>query len=121
MRSISNIVGDYGATDYGVWGTPSVYGGTPWNHPERLREQSPYTYAMDVTTPTLFLHAFEDYRCTLSGAMQMYSALQIKGVPTRMCLFRGACHELSRSGAPRSRSRRLRELAAWVDRYLIEE
>ena len=121
MRSISNIVGDYGATDYGVWGTPGVYGGTPWNHPERLREQSPYTYAMDVTTPTLFLHAFEDYRCTLSGAMQMYSALQIKGVPTRMCLFRGACHELSRSGAPRSRSRRLRELAAWVDRYLIEE
>ncbi|MBU5626487.1 S9 family peptidase [Oscillibacter sp. MSJ-2] len=121
MRSISNITGDFGATDFGVWGTPGVYGGTPWNHEERLREQSPYTYAMNVTTPTLFLHSFEDFRCSLSGAMQMYSALQIKGVPTRMCLFRRSSHELSRSGAPRSRIRRLKELSGWVDRYLTEE
>jgi len=120
MRSISNITGDYGATDCGVWGTPGVYGGTPWDHEELLREQSPLTYAMAVKTPTLFLHSFEDYRCSLSGAMQMYSALQIKGVPTRMCLFRHSCHELSRSGAPRSRIRRLEELGAWVDRYLTE-
>ncbi|QNL44975.1 S9 family peptidase [Oscillibacter hominis] len=121
MRSISNITGDYGATDYGVWGTPGVYGGTPWSHEERLRAQSPYTYAMNVTTPTLFLHSFEDFRCTLSGAMQMYAALQIKGVPTRMCLFRHSSHELSRSGAPRSRIRRLKELSEWMDRYLMEK
>ena len=120
MRSISNIVGDYGATDYGVWGTPGVYGGTPWSHEELLRKQSPYTYAMNVTTPTLFLHSFEDYRCSLSGAMQMYSALQLRGVPTRMCLFRHSCHELSRSGAPRSRIRRLMEISTWIDRYLVE-
>lgn len=121
MRSISNIVGDYGVTDFGVWGTPGVYGGTPWSHEEKLRDQSPYTYAMNVTTPTLFLHSFEDHRCTMSGAMQMYSVLQIKGVPTRMCLFRRSCHELSRSGLPRSRIRRLQEITSWVDRYLTQE
>ena len=121
MRSISNIAGDYGVTDFGIWGTPGVYGGTPWNHEEKLREQSPYSYAMNVTTPTLFLHSFEDHRCTISGAMQMYSALQIKGVPTRMCLFRRSCHELSRSGLPRSRIRRLQEIMAWVGLYLTNE
>lgn len=121
MRSIVDLVAGYGATDCGVWGTPGVYGGTPWSHDELLREQSPLTYAMSVTTPTLFLHSFEDYRCTLTGAMQLYSALQIKGVPTRMCLFRGECHELSRSGKPRSRIRRLKELADWVDLYLAPE
>ena len=120
MRSISNITADYGVTDCGVWGTPGVYGGTPWDHEELLREQSPYTYAMNVVTPTLFLHSFDDHRCTLSGAMQMYTALQLRGVPTRMCIFRHSCHELSRSGAPRSRIRRLNELTAWVDRYLTE-
>ena len=120
MRSISNIIGDYGVTDFGVWGTPGVYGGTPWSNPEVLEAQSPYTYAMNVKTATLFLHSFEDYRCTISGAMQMYTALQIRGIPTRMCLFRHSCHELSRSGAPRSRLRRLREIEQWVDRYLME-
>lgn len=118
MRSISNIVGDYGVTDYGVWGTPGVYGGTPWSNPDKLAEQSPYIYAMQTTTPTLFLHSFEDRRCTMSGAFQMYAALQIKGVPTRMCLFKGCCHELSRSGKPLSRKRRLLEITTWMDRYL---
>ena len=65
-----------------------------------------------------FTDSFEDYRCALSGAWQMYSALQIKGVPTRMCLFRNSCHELSRSGKPKSRIRRLEEIGAWVDRFL---
>lgn len=121
MRSISNITADYGVTDCGVWGTPGVYGGTPWSHDELLREQSPLTYAMNVRTPTLFLHSFEDHRCSLGGAMQMFSALQLKGVPTRMCLFRRSCHELSRSGLPRSRLRRLKEIGAWMDQYLKEE
>lgn len=118
MRSISDVTGSFGATDFGIWGTPGVYGGDPWSNAHLLREQSPFTYAMNVSTPTLFLHSFEDYRCALSGAWQMYSALQIKGVPTRMCLFRNSCHELSRSGKPKSRIRRLEEIGAWVDRFL---
>ncbi|MCB6341437.1 alpha/beta hydrolase family protein [Enterocloster lavalensis] len=118
MRSIADLTGSYGATDCGAWGTPGVYGGTPWANDERLREQSPFTYAMNIYTPTLFLHSFEDHRCNVTGAMQMYTALQLKGVPTRMCLFKNECHELSRSGRPASRLRRLEEIGAWMDRYL---
>ena len=118
MRSIADLTGSYGATDYGAWGTPGVYGGTPWANDERLRGQSPITFAVNVETPTLFLHSFEDHRCNVAGAMQMYTALQLKGVPTRMCLFQNECHELSRSGRPRSRLRRLEEIAAWMDKYL---
>lgn len=118
MRSIADLTGSYGATDCGAWGTPGVYGGTPWANDERLRDQSPFTYAMNIYTPTLFLHSFEDHRCSVTGAMQMYTALQLKGVPTRMCLFKNECHELSRSGRPQSRLRRLEEIGAWMDRYL---
>ena len=121
MRSIADLSGTYGATDYGVWGTPGVYGGTPWANEDRLKRQSPYTYVMNASTPTLFLHSFEDHRCNVTGAMQMYSALQIKGVPTRMCLFKGECHELSRSGRPRSRLRRLEEIMDWMERYLMPD
>ncbi len=118
MRSIADLSGSYGATDFGAWGTPGVYGGTPWANEDRLKRQSPFTYAMNISTPTLFLHSFEDHRCNMTGAMQMYTALQLRGVPTRMCLFKGECHELSRSGRPRSRLRRLEEIMSWMDRYL---
>lgn len=121
MRSIANKIADYGVSDCDVWAGPGIYGGTPWWNEEKLREQSPLTYALNVRTPTLFLHSFEDHRCTLNGAMQMYTALQLKGVPTRMCLFHHASHELSRSGKPRSRIRRLNEIIAWVDQYLATE
>ena len=117
-RSIADVIGSYGVTDYSVWGSSGAYGGTPWDNPEKLWDQSPFKYVTDAVTPTLFIHAFEDYRCSISGAMQMYAALQVKGVPTRMCLFRKEGHELSRSGKPRNRLRRLREICAWMDRYL---
>ena len=50
--------------------------------------------------------------------IQMYSALQLKGVPTRMCIFHGENHELSRSGKPKHRIRRLREITNWFDHYM---
>ena len=47
----------------------------------------------------------------------MFQAMKYFGVPSRMCLFEGENHNLSRNGKPRHRIRRLREIAAWIDRY----
>lgn len=66
---------------------------------------------------TLFIHSDEDYRCPLPEALQMYSALLNQGVPSRMCIFKGENHSLSRSGRPKNRIRRLEEITAWIDRY----
>ena len=73
------------------------------------------------TTPTLFIHSEEDYRCWMVEALQMYSTLIHHGVPTRLCLFHGENHELSRGGKPKGRIRRLQEITAWMDKYLKEE
>ena len=48
----------------------------------------------------------------------MYSALAAHGVESRLILFRGENHELSRSGKPRHRVRRLKELVQWMDAWL---
>ena len=48
----------------------------------------------------------------------MFSALKALGVESRLCLFKGENHELSRSGKPRSRLARLREIAGWFDSHL---
>ncbi len=119
QRSISNWVSFFGVCDIGPWfGKREMGGATPWENLEGLWNASPLQYAMNAETPTLFIHSDEDYRCWLPEGIQMYSALQLKGVPTRMCIFHGENHELSRSGKPKHRIRRMNEINDWLFHYI---
>ncbi|MCH3904228.1 MAG: S9 family peptidase [Lactobacillus sp.] len=82
-----------------------------WNH-------SPLKFAYNVKTPTLFINSDEDYRCPIDEGLQMLHALLWYGVPARMCVFHGENHELSRSGKPAHRIRRLQEIINWFNQYL---
>ena len=79
---------------------------------------SPLKFANNAVTPTLFIHSTEDYRCPVPEALQLYTALTCRGVETRMVLFKGENHELSRSGKPLHRIRRLSEITTWMDKHL---
>ena len=48
----------------------------------------------------------------------MYTALKFHGIETRLCLYMGENHELSRSGHPKARVRRLAEITAWMEQHL---
>lgn len=76
-------------------------------------EQSPLKYADKVETPTLFINSNEDYRCYHTEGLQMFTALKYFGVESRLVLFKGENHELSRSGLPHHRIRRLTEIRDW--------
>ena len=89
----------------------------PFDNPEKLWEHSPLKYAANAVTPTLFIHSDEDYRCPMAEGLQMFTALKDKGVPARLCLFHGENHELSRSGKPKHRIRRLEEITNWFEKY----
>lgn len=117
QRSISNWLSFYGVSDIGQHFGEDQCGGNPFDNTEKLWQQSPLKYAKNVHTPTLFIHSDEDYRCPLEQGLQMYTALMEMGVPTRMCLFHGENHELSRSGKPRHRIRRLQEITDWFEKY----
>ncbi len=81
-----------------------------WNH-------SPLKYAANAKTPTLFIHSDEDYRCPLPEGMQMMQALAYQNVETRLVIFHGENHELSRSGKPLHRMRRLQEITDWFNKH----
>ena len=106
---------DYG---YRYFFAPDQIAADPWTDYLKLWEHSPLKYADRVKTPTLFIHSNEDYRCWLPEALQMFSALKYHGVDSRLVMFRGENHELSRSGRPKNRIKRLEEITAWFDRYL---
>ena len=84
---------------------------------EAFWEHSPLKYAKACKTPTLFIHSDEDYRCPLPEGMQMMQALAYNNIETRMVIFRGENHELSRSGKPLHRIRRLVEIIDWFDQH----
>jgi len=112
------------------WGTMALSSDIGWyfetdqcaadllDDPAAVWRQSPLKYANNVTTPTLLLHSDEDYRCPWWEALQFFTALRRNGVETRLVLFRGENHELSRRGKPSHRIRRLQELDDWFTRWL---
>ena len=121
QRSISNWTSFYGVSDIGYYFAPDQTGANPWDNMEKMWNESPIKYANKASTPTLFIHADSDYRCPLEQGLQMFNKLKLNGVDTRMVVFHGENHELSRSGKPKARIKRLTEIKDWFDKHLKNE
>ncbi len=118
QRSISNWISFSQTSDIGPYFTADQQGATMDGDVEKLWFHSPLKYAKNVTTPTLFIHSDEDYRCPLSEGVQMLNALLDRDIEARMCVFHGENHDLSRSGKPQHRVRRLTEITNWMNDHL---
>lgn len=118
QRSIANWISKSNMSDIGYFFNQDQLASTCWKDIEQIWRQSPIKYADRVKTPTLVLHSDNDYRCPVAEGIQMFYALRQNGVPTRLCVFHGENHELSRSGKPKNRVRRLKEITGWMDKYL---
>ncbi len=123
QRSISNWMSMYGTCDIGFYFAPDQMAADPFTEEgqSKMWWHSPLRYANQVKTPTLFIHSNEDYRCWIPEGMQLFTALSDRGIPARMCYFKGENHELSRSGKPLHRTRRLKEITDWMNHYCKEE
>lgn len=116
QRSISNWMSMFGTSDIGPYFVRDQIG-CGLENPEQLWDRSPLKYAHNAKTPTLFIHSDEDYRCPLEQGLQILHTLMDQGTETRMCLFHGENHELSRSGKPLHRERRLNEITDWMNSH----
>jgi dipeptidyl aminopeptidase/acylaminoacyl peptidase len=90
--------------------------GTPWAAPERwLALSAPFLHADRITTPTLFLVGEKDFNVPAIGSEQMYQALRSLGRTTRLVIYPGQFHELTRPSYVRDRAERT---VGWYDRFL---
>ena len=122
QRSISNWISFYGVSDIGFNFCKSQMGADVYSEEgiQKMWWHSPLRYAKNMKTPTLFIHSDEDYRCPMEQGLQLFTVLKEQGVPARMCYFHGENHELSRSGKPKHRVRRLTEITTWLVKYTTE-
>ena len=118
QRGISSWLSMWGTSDIGFYFAEDQVDGDPWARHEALWRQSPLRLAPNVKTPVLLIHSRADYRCWEVEAFQYLTAIRYHGGTARLALFDGESHELSRSGSPKPRIRRLEEILGWLREYL---
>lgn len=117
QRSISNWLSFYGTSDIGYYFASDQTDGHPLEDMDKLYEQSPIKYAMNMKTPLLFIHSDMDLRCPMEQAQQLYAILKTNGVDTKLVWFKDETHELSRGGKPQARIKRLSDITDWFEKY----
>ncbi|MFP4705699.1 MAG: prolyl oligopeptidase family serine peptidase [Spirochaetaceae bacterium] len=70
-----------------LWFDVWEHGGMPYENPEEYRRQSPHVYVENFATPTLVIQGEQDFRCPASEGLGMFTALQVRGVPSRLLYF----------------------------------
>src|SRR6266498_1894211 len=113
-RAVNAFDSFEGSSDIGAMFL-EVYVGTD---PERVKAQSPLTYADKIQTPMLLIHSEEDWRCPLEQAQRLFVALKRRRAEAEMLVFPAEGHELSRSGLPSHRAARFDAILDWWDRHL---
>ena len=117
-RCVTNMVSDFGSSDFG-WGlADDEFETTPWEDPERYRHLSPITYVKNMHTPLLIIHSEQDLRCNIEQSEQLFASLKYMGREVLFVRFEGQSHGLSRGGHPKLRLERLRHILGWFEKYL---
>ncbi|MFQ5776758.1 MAG: S9 family peptidase [Terriglobia bacterium] len=83
---VYNLTSEYGATEE-LWFPEWEFRGTPWTNKEMYERWSPHNYAAHFKTPTLVIHGALDYRVPLEQSLELFTALQRQGVPSKFLYF----------------------------------
>ncbi|HEX7013195.1 MAG TPA: S9 family peptidase [Steroidobacteraceae bacterium] len=111
---ISNVLAGYG-TDMYIREYEAELG-RPWENLETwLRVSYPFFHADRIKTPTLFQCGDKDFNVPLLNSEQMYQALKSLGVETRLVIYPGQYHGLTKPSYLRDRMQRYLD---WHGRYL---
>ncbi|ODS94286.1 MAG: acyl-peptide hydrolase [Erythrobacter sp. SCN 62-14] len=91
-------------------------GAQPWEAPELYWRQSPLSLVGNVTTPTLVVVGSNDFRTPVSEAEQYYTALRLRGVPTKFIKVPSASHG-GIAARPSQSAAKAAAILAWFDQY----
>ncbi len=109
-----NMTSFYGATEE-LWFPAWDMGTNPWEEPELYDTWSPHRYAHNFVTPALVTHGECDYRVPFTESLQLFTALQRQGVPSRLVVFSDEGHVI---GKPQNNVRWWKEIHIWLEKYL---
>jgi dipeptidyl aminopeptidase/acylaminoacyl peptidase len=117
---VFNLEAMYGATEE-LWFTDWEFGGPWWDSTAmatQYRRYSPHLFAKNFQTPMLVIHGELDYRVPYTEGLSLFTALQRRGVPSRLIVFPDEGHWILK---PQNQRLWWREVQSWFGRYLGSE
>jgi dipeptidyl aminopeptidase/acylaminoacyl peptidase len=109
-----NAESAWGSTEE-LWFNDWEFKGTPYDNRALYEKWSPHQYAKNFKTPTLVVHGQRDYRLDVSEGFQLFTTLQMLGVPSEMLYFPDEGHWVLK---PQNSQLWYRTVNDWVDRWV---
>jgi dipeptidyl aminopeptidase/acylaminoacyl peptidase len=108
-----NAESAWGTTEE-LWFNDWEFKGTPYDNRAMYEKWSPHQYAKNFKTPTLVVHGQRDYRLDVSEGFQLFTTLQIEGVPSKMLYFPDEGHWVLK---PQNSRLWYQTVNGWVDQW----
>jgi dipeptidyl aminopeptidase/acylaminoacyl peptidase len=108
-----NAESAWGTTEE-LWFNNWEFKGTPYDNRESYVKWSPHQYAKNFKTPTLVIHSQRDYRLDVSEGLQLFTTLQMEGVPSKMLYFPDEGHWVLK---PQNSRLWYKTVNDWVDQW----
>jgi dipeptidyl aminopeptidase/acylaminoacyl peptidase len=97
-----------------IWFPKWEFGGMPWENPDGYEKFSPSNSAKNFKTPTLVIHGELDFRIPYSQGLELFTALQMQKVPSRLLVFADEGHWVLK---PRNSELWYKTVLNWLDTY----
>jgi dipeptidyl aminopeptidase/acylaminoacyl peptidase len=108
-----NAESAWGSTEE-LWFNDWEFKGTPYTNRALYEKWSPHQYATNFKTPTLVVHGQRDYRLDVSEGFQLFTTLQMLGVPSKMLYFPDEGHWVLK---PQNAQLWYKTVNDWVDQW----
>ncbi len=109
-----NAESTWGSTEE-IWFNNWEFKGTPYDNRELYQKWSPHQYAKNFKTPMLVVHGQKDYRLDVSEGFQLFTTLQMQGVPSKMLYFPDEGHWVLK---PQNSQLWYKTVNDWVDQWI---
>jgi dipeptidyl aminopeptidase/acylaminoacyl peptidase len=97
-----------------LWFPLWEFGGTPWDNPETYQRWSPSMFVKEFRTPTLVIHGEQDFRVPFGQGLQLFTALQMQKVPSKLLLYPDEGHWINK---PQNSVLWYKTFIDWVDSW----
>jgi dipeptidyl aminopeptidase/acylaminoacyl peptidase len=87
----------------------------PWEGGTYYQKWNPVNYANNFNTPTLVIHGEKDYRVPYTQGLQMFTALQMRGVDSRLLFYPDENHFVLK---PQNAQLWWKTVHEWLGKYL---
>ena len=111
---VYNLESMYGHTEE-IWFAEWEFKGVPWEKRELFEKFSPHRFAGSFKTPTLVIHGELDFRVPVSEGIQLFTALQRRGVPSKLLYYPDEGHWILK---PKNSKLWNETILAWLDERL---